>query len=88
MKSGSSRTSGRAGLAVHGLIAILGWTAFVLLAHGPGFLPIVAAVIALALLAGCIASLLLVASWCEVLRRLLPDGRPADRRAEGIGGSP
>ncbi len=50
-------------LAVHGLGAVLGWTALMLLSYAPGPVPTVALIIALALLVGCVTSLLHTAVW-------------------------
>ena len=67
--------------------AVLGWTALVLLAVAPGPLPVVALIVALALLVGCLASLLLTALWVGVLRGLLASGSTGRRMGERAGGS-
>jgi hypothetical protein len=58
-------------LTLNGLVAVLGWTTLVLLVAGPGPLPFVALIVAIALLVGCVASLLLVGVWYGVVRRSL-----------------
>jgi hypothetical protein len=73
-------------LTANAIAAVLGWTALVLLVFAPGPLPIVAMIVALALLVGCLASLL-PAVWCGVLRGLLVSGSTGRRLAERIGGS-
>jgi len=45
-------------LAVNGLVAVIGWTAYVLLAFGPGRVPVAVVVVAGGALACCFASLL------------------------------
>jgi len=74
-------------LTANAIAAVLGWTAFVLLIFAPGPLPIVALIVALALLVGCLASLLLTAVWCGLLRGLLTNGSTGRRLAERAGGS-
>jgi hypothetical protein len=74
-------------LTANAIAAVLGWTALVLLVFAPGPLPIVAMIVALALLVGCLASLLLTAVWCGVLRGLLVSGSTGRRLAERVGGS-
>jgi hypothetical protein len=74
-------------LTANATAAVLGWTALVLLLFAPGPLPIVAMIVALALLVGCLASLLLTAVWCGVLHGLLAIGSNGRRLAERAGGS-
>ena len=68
-------------LTVNGLVAVLGRTTLVFLAVGPGALPLVALLVAIALLVGCLASRLLVGIWCGVLRRSLSSA-PGPRARE------
>jgi hypothetical protein len=74
-------------LTANAIAAVLGWTALVLLAFAPGPLPVVALIVALALLVGCLASLLLTALWVGVLRGLLASGSTDRRLGERAGGS-
>jgi hypothetical protein len=69
-------------LAVNGLLAVLGWTGLVLLSYAPGPLPTAALIVALAVLVGCIASLLLAVGWYGVLRGLVSGERPTRSRGE------
>ena len=73
-------------LTANAIAAVLGWTALVLLVFAPGPLPIVALIVALALLVGCLASLLLTALWCGVPRGLLASGSAGGRGAHRAGG--
>ena len=74
-------------LTANAIAAVLGWTALVLLIFAPGPLPIVALIVALALLVGCLASLLLTAVWWGLLRGLLASGSTGRRLAGRAGGS-
>ena len=74
-------------LTANATAAVLGWSALVLVSFVPGPLPTVAMIVALALLVGCLASLLLTAVWCGVLRGLLASGSNGGRLAERAGGS-
>ena len=74
-------------LTANAIAAVLGWTALVLLVFAPGPLPVVALIVVLALLVGCLASLLLTAVWCGVLRGLLASGSTGRRLGERAGGS-
>ena len=73
-------------LTANAIAAVLGWTALVLLVFAPGPLPVVALIVVLALLVGCLASLLLTALWCGVLRGLLASGSAGGRGAHRAGG--
>jgi hypothetical protein len=75
-------------LAVNGLLAVLGWTGLVLLSYAPGPLPTVALIVALAVLVGSIASLLLALGWYGVLRGLVSRERVAPARGERPGRPP
>ena len=74
-------------LTANAIAAVLGWTALVLLVFAPGPLSIVALIVALALLVGCLASLLLTALWVGVLRGLLVSESTGGRLADRAGGS-
>jgi hypothetical protein len=67
--------------SLNGLVAVAGWSALVLLSLGPGPLPAVARIVALALLVGCLASLVIAVGWFTLLRGLLPEAHSHTRSA-------